>query len=164
MSVLDEINAKKAAHVTVMRKERPQVLLESMIAKAEKPRGFIKALKKHPAPAIIAEIKKASPSQGVIRTDFDPVKIAQIYEANGAACISVLTDEPYFQGSDEYLKQVKEASGFQYYAKTLLSTHTKFMNRARLVPIAFCLSWLHSAMSKLSNFYKSLTILAWMLL
>jgi indole-3-glycerol phosphate synthase len=109
MSVLAEICLKKAEHVATMRKERPQVMLESMIAKAEKPRGFIRALKKHPAPAVIAEIKKASPSQGIIRTDFDPAAIAKTYEANGAACISVLTDEPYFQGKDEYLKQVKGA-------------------------------------------------------
>jgi len=93
-----------------MRKENPIALLQDQIAKAEKPRGFINALRKHSAPAIIAEIKKASPSQGVIRKDFDPAAIAETYEANGAACISVLTDEPHFQGRDEYLAEVKAAA------------------------------------------------------
>lgn len=110
MSVLEEICKRKAEHVAAKRTENPQVLLESLIAKAEKPRGFIKALKNHKAPAIIAEIKKASPSQGVIREDFDPATIAKIYELNGAACISVLTDEPYFHGHDDYLAEVKKAS------------------------------------------------------
>src|SRR5688572_13377307 len=101
MSVLAEICRKKAEHVAAMRTKSPQALLEDQIQRAEKPRGFIKALRKSPAPAIIAEIKKASPSKGVIRVDFDPVSIAKIYEKNGAACLSVLTDEPYFKGADE---------------------------------------------------------------
>lgn len=110
MSVLAEICHRKAEHVAARRKQNPLALLQDQIAKAEKPRGFIKALRKHSAPSIIAEIKKASPSQGVIRADFDPAAIAKTYEANGAACISLLTDEPYFQGRDEYLAQVKAAS------------------------------------------------------
>lgn len=109
MSILAEICHKKAAHVAIKRKEVPQVLLEEMIKAAEKPRGFINALKKSSAPAIIAEIKKASPSVGVIRADFDPVKIAGTYELNGAACLSILTDEPYFQGRDDYIAEVKKS-------------------------------------------------------
>ena len=110
MSILDDICAKKAEHIAARRKEMPQVMLESAIAAAEKPRGFTKALRASHAPAIIAEIKKASPSAGIIRADFDPEKIAEIYEANGAACLSVLTDEPYFQGRDTYIAEVKKAS------------------------------------------------------
>lgn len=110
MSVLQDICEKKRAHVAKMRAQNPQALLDEQIAKAEKPRGFIKALQTRTGPALITEIKKASPSQGIIRSDFNPAEIAKIYEANGAACISVLTDEPYFQGRDEYLKIVKSAS------------------------------------------------------
>lgn len=110
MSVLAEICARKMEHVAAMRAKNPQGLLDDLIARAAKPRGFINALKNHPAPAIIAEIKKASPSRGLIREDFDPAEIARIYESNGAACLSVLTDEPYFQGRDEYLQQAGAAS------------------------------------------------------
>ena len=110
MSVLNEICDKKREHIARRRKEAPQVLLEEKIADAEKPRGFVNALKKAKSPAIIAEIKKASPSQGVIRADFNPAQIAKIYEDNGATCLSVLTDEPYFQGKDEYLIEAKKSS------------------------------------------------------
>ncbi|MGB4106673.1 MAG: indole-3-glycerol phosphate synthase TrpC [Alphaproteobacteria bacterium] len=120
MSILTEICQKKAEHVASKRKEVPQVLLEEMIKAAEKPRGFINALKKSPAPAIIAEIKKASPSRGIIRADFDPAKIAKIYEENGAACLSVLTDEPYFQGRDEYIAEVKKVSSLPVLRKDFM--------------------------------------------
>ncbi len=109
MSVLAEICHKKAARVAAMRTENPMALLQEKIAAARPPRGFIEALRRSPAPAIIAEIKKASPSQGILRADFDPAAIAKIYEDHGAACISVLTDEPYFQGRDEYLEQARAA-------------------------------------------------------
>lgn len=120
MRILAEICQKKAEHVASKRKEVPQVLLEEMIKAAEKPRGFINALKKFPAPAIIAEIKKASPSRGVIRADFDPAKIAKIYEENAAACLSVLTDEPYFQGRDEYIAEVKKSSSLPVLRKDFM--------------------------------------------
>jgi indole-3-glycerol phosphate synthase len=111
-SVLDTILARKAEEVTARRAERPLVQVREL-AEAQPPaRGFAAAIgKKHRAgaPAVIAEIKKASPSKGLIRADFDVASIAQSYEAGGAACLSVLTDVDYFQGSDAYLQQARAA-------------------------------------------------------
>lgn len=109
MSVLDEICAKKRIHVAERAKQISFEQIKKQAAGAPAPRGFINALQNADFPVIIAEVKKASPSKGVIRADFDPVKIAQIYEQNGAACLSVLTDEPYFQGRDDYLTQIRAA-------------------------------------------------------
>jgi len=106
-SVLQEICAVKAKHVTAQKTKFSLSDLESIAAEAEAPRGFIDALKSSDGPALIAEVKKASPSKGIIREDFDAPQIARIYEDNGANCLSVLTDEPYFQGSDDYFKAVK---------------------------------------------------------
>ena len=86
--------------------------LKDRIASASPVRGFVKAIESKIAqgnPAVIAEIKKASPSKGIIRHDFDPVAIAQSYEKGGAACLSVLTDVDFFQGSDAYLLLAREA-------------------------------------------------------
>jgi indole-3-glycerol phosphate synthase len=107
MSVLQEICDRKRAHVKEQKKRIPLEQLKEHIT--DTPRGFIKALKNHQGTAIIAEVKKASPSKGVIREDFDAVEIAKIYEDGGAACLSVLTDEPYFQGRDEYLQDIRKA-------------------------------------------------------
>ncbi|MGH1398328.1 MAG: indole-3-glycerol phosphate synthase TrpC [Alphaproteobacteria bacterium] len=106
-SVLNEICARKAEHVAAQKAKTPLTELEAQAKAAEAPRGFINAIKSAPDKALIAEVKKASPSKGIIRADFNPTQIARIYEDNGATCLSVLTDEPYFQGHDEYLKTVK---------------------------------------------------------
>src|SRR5205814_2276481 len=102
----------KRAHVAKRKAEVPEAELAKMAASAGKPRGFRRALE-HKAGqgqfALIAEIKKASPSKGVIRADFNPVQLAYAYVAGGADCLSVLIDEPYFQGCDEYLTQVHHA-------------------------------------------------------
>ena len=86
--------------------------LERVIASAPEPRGFIRAIEGRLAagrPAVIAEIKKASPSRGVLREDFDPAQIAASYERGGAACLSVLTDIDFFRGADAYLQEARAA-------------------------------------------------------
>lgn len=86
--------------------------LKSRVASSSPVRGFVDSIEttiKQGKPAVIAEIKKASPSKGVIREEFDPIAIAKSYESGGATCLSVLTDKDYFQGSDAYLQQAREA-------------------------------------------------------
>lgn len=111
-NVLDNICERKRLHVAERKKLFPLEDIKALASLQPAPRGFIKALKEKAkdGPALIAELKKASPSKGLIRADFDPAGIAAAYESGGAACLSVLTDEPYFQGRDEYLKIVKAAS------------------------------------------------------
>ncbi|MFN3827552.1 MAG: indole-3-glycerol phosphate synthase TrpC [Micavibrio sp.] len=112
MSVLQKICDDKRDHVARCKQAAPQTDLESALKQQSPVRGFIKALRAKEAdglPALIAEIKKASPSVGVIREDFDPAQLAQAYKAGGAACLSILTDEPYFQGRTEYLQAGRAA-------------------------------------------------------
>ena len=109
MSALDDICVKKRIHIKAQADKIPLPVIKQRIHDMPKPLGFIDALRRHKAPTIIAEVKKASPSKGVIREDFNAVEIAKIYERAGAACVSVLTDEPYFQGRDEYLVDIKNA-------------------------------------------------------
>ena len=110
--ILQKILATKRDEVSIARQQKPLVLMRSEAEAAAPPRNFVGAIKAKIAadlPAVIAEIKKASPSKGVIRADFRPAEIAASYEQGGAACLSVLTDAPYFQGSAEYLKQARAA-------------------------------------------------------
>ncbi len=109
--ILKTIIAKKEEEVARRRVQTPIEMLQEIASSIEKPRGFYAALQRKAAlkkPAIIAEIKKASPSQGVIRENFQPVTIAQDYAMNGAACLSVLTDKTFFQGSEAYLQMVHD--------------------------------------------------------
>jgi indole-3-glycerol phosphate synthase len=108
-TILDQIVATKREEIAQAKAETPEAALRQQLAAAPPPRDFLAALSAGPPIRLIAEVKKASPSKGVIREDFDPVAIARIYGQHGAACISVLTDRPYFQGSLEYLRQVRAA-------------------------------------------------------
>ena len=110
--VLKRILARKQEEVTERRERVSLFELKTRAATAPSVRGFADAIEAKIAagqPAVIAEVKKASPSKGVIRADFDPAAIARSYEAGGAACLSVLTDIDFFQGSDDYLRQARAA-------------------------------------------------------
>jgi indole-3-glycerol phosphate synthase len=113
-TILDRIIATKQTELVERKKLESQAELETRLANSSlpNPRGFVDALRRQAMakqPGVIAEIKKASPSKGVIRADFDPAGIALDYAAHGAACLSVLTDEEYFQGCDAYLRAVRQA-------------------------------------------------------
>ena len=103
MSILDTIVATKREQIAAAKVERPESLLRDLIREVPPTRDFFQALATPGPIRLIAEVKKASPSKGLIREDFDPAGIAQAYAQNGATCISVLTDTPYFQGSLEDL-------------------------------------------------------------
>ncbi|RMF67169.1 MAG: indole-3-glycerol phosphate synthase TrpC, partial [Cyanobacteria bacterium J069] len=108
--ILEEIVWHKETEVDQMRERVSLLDLQKKVQDLPPPKDFVGALRHgKTSPALIAEVKKASPSKGVIRADFDPVAIAQAYEQAGAACISVLTDEKFFQGSFAYLSQVRAA-------------------------------------------------------
>jgi indole-3-glycerol phosphate synthase len=110
-TILDKIVATKRQEVERAKVFIPEARLREQLGSAPPVRDFLGALAAPGPIRLIAEVKKASPSKGIIRADFDPVAIAQTYQAHGASCISVLTDEQYFQGSLEYLRQVRAAVG-----------------------------------------------------
>ncbi|MEZ5466769.1 MAG: indole-3-glycerol phosphate synthase TrpC [Lysobacterales bacterium] len=110
--ILERILARKREEVAARRAAWPLEKLRSHTAEVPTTRGFEASLRariRHGQPAVIAEVKKASPSKGVIRPNFDPTAIAQSYASAGAACLSVLTDEDFFQGHDRYLTQARRA-------------------------------------------------------
>ena len=109
MTILDKIIVKTRQTIANDRSIRSDADLESLIAEMTPCRDFHGALAAGDVVQLIAEVKRASPSAGQIREDFDPVAIAKCYAESGAACISVLTDEPFFQGSLDYLRQVRAA-------------------------------------------------------
>ena len=122
-TVLERIVARKVEEVAAVRAQVSLAEQEVRAREASTPRGFARALQRQAAqrrPAVIAEVKKASPSKGVIRADFDPAQIAASYQAGGATCLSVLTDVDFFQGANAYLQQAHAACALPVIRKDFL--------------------------------------------
>ena len=144
MTILERILEVKRAEIAAARKSCSQDHLEGLTRQAPPPRDFIGALRAK-NPAVIAEIKRASPSRGLLRADFDPAAIARSYEQGGAACMSVLTDVQFFQGAPEHLQAARGACRLPALRKDfIIDPYQVFESRAMgadcILLIAACLS------------------------
>lgn len=119
-TILDEILTRKHLEVAAAHDQVNLAALEARISSAPPVRGFLKALQSAKPPGLIAEVKKASPSAGLIRADFDPVAIARQYEVAGAACLSVLTDEHFFHGHLDYLRDIRRIANIPVMRKEFI--------------------------------------------
>lgn len=121
--ILAHIEAYKRKEIAQSKQQIPPDSMRLLALQAPQPRGFVHAIDirlRGDRPALIAEIKKASPSKGLIRPDFDPAELAHAYTEGGATCLSVLTDEPSFQGHPDYLALARDASGLPVLRKDFL--------------------------------------------
>jgi indole-3-glycerol phosphate synthase len=132
-NILEKIIWHKDKEVDKMREAVPLVEVRKQLAEVPAPLNFLAALRDgKTSPALIAEVKKASPSKGVFREQFNPVEIAQAYEAAGASCLSVLTDVAFFQGSFDYLQQIRQAVQIPLLCKDfVLSPYQIYWARSR---------------------------------
>jgi indole-3-glycerol phosphate synthase len=132
-NILEKIVWHKDKEIDKMREVVPLVDLRKQLSDAPAPLNFLEALRHgKTSPALIAEVKKASPSKGVFREQFNPVEIAQAYEAAGASCLSVLTDAAFFQGSFEYLTQIRQAVQIPLLCKDfVLAPYQIYLARSR---------------------------------
>ncbi|MEM6714195.1 MAG: indole-3-glycerol phosphate synthase TrpC [Cyanobacteria bacterium P01_D01_bin.6] len=120
-NILEKIVWQKEKEVTRLRQQMPLADLQREVLSAPPTRDFLAALQNSDrTPALIAEVKKASPSRGVIREDFDPVAIAKAYQVAGATCLSVLTDKAFFQGSFDYLSAIRAATDIPILCKEFI--------------------------------------------
>ncbi len=160
MNILDTIVEQKQREVAALPEGKLSVAaLKKALTKRGDHRGFNYALR-HPhrgSIALIAEVKKASPSAGVICADFDPVRIAKEYEAAGASCLSVLTDEKFFQGSLEYLKQIRAAVKLPLLRKDFIIDERQILESVQWGADAILLIVAILSDTKLKRFHKLAT-------
>ena len=152
--ILDDIVEVKHREVVERKQTTPLSTLTAIIGRMPQTRDFRRALSGENC-SIIAEVKRRSPSRGIIREDFDPVRIAREYERHGAAAVSVLTDEAFFGGSDADLTAVKNAISCRFSGKSSSSTSGRSMRRGRSAPTLSCSSQLSSGRINSGNIVKS---------